>query len=136
MPLVLVIEDRAPDRELLVQLLSHAGYRVLACATGPEALRLTHAQEPDLVIADMLVPEMDGLEFARAVRADPAIADTPIMLYTATYESWELERLARAVDITVVLEKPADPKVILRTVEELLAAPPPMRDPYAAPADA
>ena len=71
MPTVLVVEDRPTDREHLVSLLGGSGYDVLETEKGEEALRLTREWKPDLVIADMLVPEMDGLDLARAVRSDP-----------------------------------------------------------------
>jgi CheY-like chemotaxis protein len=122
MPTVLVVEDRPTDRELLVALLGSSGYEVVEAETGDEALRLTREWRPDLVIADMLVPEMDGLDFARAVRADPKISGTPIILYTATYELWELERLARAAGVSLVLRKPTDPREILAAVAALLEA--------------
>jgi CheY-like chemotaxis protein len=122
MPTVLVVEDRPTDRELLVSLLGSSGYDVLEAETGDEALRLTREWRPDLVIADMLVPEMDGLDLARAIRADPAISAIPIVLYTATYELWELERLARAAGVSLVLRKPTDPKEILSAVVSLLGA--------------
>lgn len=120
MPLVLVVEDRPTDRELLVALLGSSGYDLLEAETGDEALRLAREWKPDLLIADMLVPEMDGLDLARAVRADAAILQTPIILYTATHELWELERLARAAGVSLVLPKPAEPKDILRAVASLL----------------
>jgi CheY-like chemotaxis protein len=122
MATVLVVEDRPTDRELLVALLGNSGYDVLEAETGDEALRLAREWKPDLVIADMLVPEMDGLDLSRAVRSDPAIAATPIILYTATYELWELERLARAAGVSLVLRKPTDPKEILSAVAALLEA--------------
>ena len=122
MPTVLVVEDRPTDRELLVSLLGGSGYDVLETGTGEDALRLTREWKPDLVVADMLVPEMDGLDLARAVRSDPSIAGTPIILYTATHELWELERLAGAAGVSLVVRKPADPKDILGAVEALVEA--------------
>ncbi len=121
MPTVLVVEDRPTDRELLVSLLGGSGYDLLEAETADEALRLSREARPDLVIADMLVPEMNGLDLAREVRSDPELADTPIILYTAAYERPELERLARAAGVSVVLPKPTDPKEILRAVTSLLA---------------
>ena len=120
MPLVLVVEDRPTDRELLVDLLDNSGYELLESETAEEAVRLALEWKPDLVIADMLVPEMDGLDLARAVRANPAIAQTPIMLYTAADELWELERLAHAAGVSLVLRKPADPREVLSAVESLV----------------
>jgi two-component system cell cycle sensor histidine kinase/response regulator CckA len=119
-PTVLVVEDRPTDRELLVSLLGGSGFDLLEAETADEALRLSRESKPDLVIADMLVPEMDGLDLARAVRSDPATADTPIILYTAAYELRELERLARAAGVSLVLPKPTEPKEILRAVTSLL----------------
>jgi two-component system cell cycle sensor histidine kinase/response regulator CckA len=117
---VLVVEDRPTDRELLVSLLGGSGYDLLEAETGDDALRLSREARPDLVIADMLVPEMNGLDLAREVRSDPELADTPIILYSAAYERSELERLARAAGVSVVLPKPTDPKEILRAVTSLL----------------
>jgi CheY-like chemotaxis protein len=124
MPLVLVAEDRPTDREFLVALLVSSGYDLIEAATGDEALRMTRERDPDLVIADMLMPEMDGLDLARAIRADiradGSTAQTPIILYTATYELWELERLARAAGVSLVLQKPTEPRAILAAVGELI----------------
>ena len=122
MPTVLVVEDRPTDRELLVSLLGGSGYDVLETEKGEEALRLTREWRPDLVIADMLVPEMDGLDLARAVRSDPSISGIPIILYAAASELWELERMARAAGVSLVVRKPTDPKEILHAVTSLLEA--------------
>ena len=120
MPLVLVVEDRPTDRELLVELLDNSGYELLESETAEEAVRLALEWKPDLVIADMLVAEMDGLDLTRAVRANPAIAQTPIMLYAASDELWELEHLAQAAGVSLVLRKPADPRTVLSAVESLV----------------
>ncbi|HEX8075109.1 MAG TPA: response regulator [Thermoleophilaceae bacterium] len=121
MATVLVVEDRPTDRELLVTLLSNSGYEVLECDAGDEALRITRERRPDLVIAHMLVPDMDGLALAHTIRAEHDISSTPIIIYTATYEAWELEPLARAAGVSNVLHKPADPEQILRAVAECVA---------------
>lgn len=122
MALVLVIEDRFEDRAVLMALLMHAGHAVAEALDGDEGLDLTRARRPDVVIADMLVPRLDGLDYAQAVRRDPEIAHTPIILYTAAYEAWELEKLASAAGISRVLEKPADPSEILDAIEETFTA--------------
>jgi two-component system cell cycle sensor histidine kinase/response regulator CckA len=121
--LVLIVEDRPDDRKLLVTLLNYAGHSVVEAVNGMEGLTRTRERRPDLVIADMLVPGMDGLDFARAVRRDPEIAETPIILYTATYEPWELEKLARAAGISRVLVKAAEPEEILRNIADVLGEP-------------
>ncbi|HEX8075502.1 MAG TPA: response regulator [Thermoleophilaceae bacterium] len=119
MALILVVQDRPPERERLIELLGAAAYAVIWSEDGHDAVRQVRERRPAVVIADMLVPEMDGLEFARAVRADPEISKTPIVLCTATYEPRELERLALAAGVTRVLVQPVEPKEILRAVAEL-----------------
>ena len=105
---------------MLVALLGSSGYDLLEAETGEEALRVTREWKPDLVIADMLAPEMDGLDLARAIRADPTILGTPIILYTASHELRELEGLALAAGVSLVLQKPTEAKDILGAVASLL----------------
>ena len=124
MALVLVIEDRFEDRAVLMAILMHAGHAVAEAIDGREGLEMTRSRRPDVVIADALVPRLDGLDYARAVGRDPEIAHTPIILYSAAYEAWELEKLAAAAGISRVLEKPADPSEILDAIEESISARP------------
>jgi CheY-like chemotaxis protein len=77
MATILVVDDRAPNRELLVTLLGYKGHRLLEAADGAEALAIVRTERPDLVITDIPMPTMDGYEFVRELRADPEIAATP-----------------------------------------------------------
>src|SRR3954454_23652396 len=107
---ILIIEDEPASRDLLVTLLGYQGYTVLEARDGVEGLALTLTERPDLVITDILMPAMDGYEFARRVRADPQLAGTRIMFYTATYLAEEVRRLAVGVGIAHLLTKPAEPE--------------------------
>ena len=81
---------------------------------------------PHAGIADILMPTMDGYEFVRHLRADPAIAATPVIFYTAHYHEPEARKLAAACGVSFVLTKPSEPDVVLETVHAALAnAPPP-----------
>ncbi|MCC2669284.1 MAG: Blue-light-activated protein, partial [Armatimonadetes bacterium] len=130
MATILIIDDRAPNREYLVTLLGYGGHRLLQASDGAEGLTIVRAEQPDLVIADILMPTMDGFEFVRRLRADPAIAGTRVMFFTAHYHEREARSLAAECGVAHVLIKPAEPEVVLRTVEEALgetqtpAAPP------------
>lgn len=135
MSTVLVLDDRATDRELLVTLLAHAGHRALETHAGDEALAILRDQRPDLVIADMLMPRMDGYEFVRELRGDPRIAHTPVIFYSATYDDGELYALARACGVARVIQKPADPKLLLAAVAEVLEAGPDRPGPPSEEAD-
>jgi PAS domain S-box-containing protein len=121
---ILVIEDQLAGRDLVVTLLRHHGHSVLEAADGEKGLALTLAARPDLVISDILMPQMDGYEFVRRVRADRQVAGTRIMFYTATYMAEEVRRLAATVGVAHVLTKPAEPEHLLEVVSAALSAGP------------
>jgi len=114
---VVVVDDTAADRELLVAILGSAGYEVLAAASGEQALRLARARLPDLIIADILMPTMDGYELVRELRGDEATAAVAVIFYTATYLIEEVSQLAAAVGVSHILVKPCEPDEVLRAVQ-------------------
>jgi PAS domain S-box-containing protein len=127
---ILIVDDRPANREYLVTLLGYGGHRLLQAADGAEALAAARAERPDLVIADILMPTMDGYEFVRQLRADAAVAATAVIFYTAHYLEREARALADACGVAHLLTKPAEPEVVLRTVDAALGvapapAPPP-----------
>ena len=117
---ILVVDDRPTNRQFLSTLLGYGGHRLLEAEDGAEALKLVRSERPDLVITDILMPTMDGFEFAKSVRADPAIADTKIVFYTATYRAHEARLLASACGVSTVIAKPAEPQTVLDVVNEQL----------------
>jgi two-component system cell cycle sensor histidine kinase/response regulator CckA len=123
---ILIVDDRPTNREFLTTLLGYGGHRLFEAADGAEALAAAHAEHCDLVIADILMPTMDGFELVRRLRADPALARTPVIFWTANYREREAQNLARACGVAHVLPKPSEPETILRTVDAALGmAPPP-----------
>lgn len=122
MATVLVVDDHLPDRHLLGTLLKHAQHRVLEAVDGAQALQLARAEHPDLVISDVLLPRMDGYELVRQLRADPALAQTTVIFYTAMFGEHEAKALARDIGVARVLVKPTDPEKFLAIVAEVLAA--------------
>ena len=116
---VLVVEDEPDIRDLLAFHLERGGYQVTRAATGPEALRQLRAAPPDLVILDLMLPEMDGLEVCRRLRAEPATAALPVIMLTAKGD--EVDRvvgLELGADDYVV--KPFSPKEVLARVRAVL----------------
>ncbi len=81
-PLILVVDDDQAIATFLITVLEDAGYRVLV-AMGEEAVRLARERSPALVLLDRRMPDMDGQEMARRLRADPATAAIPLVLMTA-----------------------------------------------------
>ena len=80
----LVIDDNPTNREFMTMLLGYSGHRVLEAGDGAEGLTKLRAEKPDLVITDVLMPTMDGFEFARRARADPSTAHINIIFWTAS----------------------------------------------------
>ncbi|HEY7642978.1 MAG TPA: response regulator [Steroidobacteraceae bacterium] len=120
MTTILIVDDEAPNREFLTALLAHKGFCLLEARDGAEALALAGAERPDLIIADILMPTMDGYEFVRQLRLDAQLASTVVIFCTADYRDRDAERLARACGVTHLLFKPCEPELVLRTVEAAL----------------
>jgi diguanylate cyclase len=120
MATILVVDDRALNREFLAMLLGYAGHRILEATNGLEALERAGTEQPDLVISDIVMPTMDGVDFANRMHADPVLRDIPIIFYTATYRLTEARRLALSCDVSTVIPKPSRPQVILEMVAHVL----------------
>jgi response regulator RpfG family c-di-GMP phosphodiesterase len=80
---ILLVDDEASGREILASLLKPHGYQLALAASGPEALEQVAAFDPDLILLDVMMPEMDGFEVCRRLRATPAVSEIPIILLTA-----------------------------------------------------
>jgi len=97
-------------------LLKYFNYNVLEAVNGNEALFMTQTERPDLVITDILMPGMDGLELVERIRADPALNSTRIIFYSATYRLSDARRMAAQLGAFHVIGKPAEPGEILETI--------------------
>ena len=117
---ILIVDDHVLNREFLTALLGYSGHRLLEAANGVEGLDIMRTERPDLIISDILMPNMDGYEFVTRVHENPVLANVPIIFYTATYREQEAILLAQACGVRWVLPKPSDPDVIVRTVNEAL----------------
>ena len=118
---VLIVDDEVAERELLATILGHAGHVVVTAETGEHALRLARAQQPDLIIADILMPTMDGYELVRELRSDPATSRIAVIFYTATYLIEEIQELADACGVADILVNPYEPRDVLEVVARALA---------------
>src|SRR5678815_4915391 len=100
---VLIVEDEPDIRDLLAFHLGRDGYQVATAATGAEALRQAARERPDLIVLDLMLPEIDGREVCRRVRQDPATAAVPVIMLTAKGDE---------IDRVVGLELGADDYVV------------------------
>jgi PAS domain S-box-containing protein len=120
---ILVVDDHPVNRTLMAGVIRRGGYQSMEAADGAEALRSVAAHRPDLVISDILMPMIDGFEFVRRLRSDPALAHTKVIFCTATYHEEEAEELAKKVGVFRILAKPCKPADLLEAVELALQAP-------------
>jgi signal transduction histidine kinase len=121
MATILVVDDSPTSRQYLTLLLQHHGHRPLEASDGLQALEVTRAERPDLIITDILMPRLDGYELAHRLRLDPALSGTRIIFLTATYQEHEGRTLADALGVRHLLVKGCAPQEIVHTVDAALA---------------
>jgi len=114
----MVIDDTAQNRRLMEAVLSPLGYVVVSAASGREALALIAAEPPDLVLTDIVMPEMDGYEVCRSLRADPATQMLPIIMLTSSGDQDKVDAIEAGADDFIA--RPFDPHELLARVKSLL----------------
>ncbi|PHV07236.1 hypothetical protein CSQ96_11880 [Janthinobacterium sp. BJB412] len=119
---ILLAEDNLFNQQVAVDLLRDAGATVLVAATGAEALGLLGEQPVDCVLMDIQMPEMDGLEALRCIRADPALAHLPVIALTANARREEREQYI-AAGMDGFISKPIEPAALYEVLARLLPAP-------------
>jgi two-component system sensor histidine kinase/response regulator len=85
-PNILAVDDTPANLQLLLQILQENGYRMRAVTSGAEALETVRTETPDLILLDITMPEMDGYEVCRRLKADPATAEIPVLFISALAE--------------------------------------------------
>lgn len=116
---VLVVDDDRVIQQLLEVNLELEGYEVVATAAdGKEALEKIAELKPDLVILDIMMPKMDGLEVCRRLRADPDLAKIPVILLSARAQDMDI-REGLEIGASAYLTKPFDPVELLEVVGRL-----------------
>jgi two-component system CheB/CheR fusion protein len=118
---ILVVEDHTDSRELLSQLLLHEHATVLTAFDGRAALAMLEARTPDLILADLRMPGMGGLAFARCVKADARWARVPIIAITGSGNSADLQATFEAGFAAHVM-KPIEWDSLMHTIERVLPA--------------
>ena len=119
MPTILVVDDEPPILELVRYTLEDEQIRVLEAVDGVQALEVAQAARPDLILLDVQMPRLDGLEVCRRLRADTALGGTRIVMLTAAGQDAERARgLAAGAD--EYLTKPFSPLALFTLVRSLL----------------
>ena len=118
---ILIIDDDKVTLTMLEMILSRHGYTTLSALDGEEGLEIAIKQKPDVVISDMLIPKLHGLDLCTKIRHDPQLKGTGIILMTAVYKGAAFQFEAKESGADHFIEKPIDTNGLLTKLEELIA---------------
>ncbi len=121
MPRILMVEDNEENRDALTRRLQRRGFEVLIAVDGRAGVEMAKAELPDLILMDMNMPEMDGWEATRTIKADPATAKLPVIGLTAHAMTGDRERAIDA-GCTDYHTKPVEFPRLLSQIEAILQA--------------
>ena len=124
MSLILIIEDNAKNLKLVRDILQVKGYATLEAGTAEDGLVIAAARRPDLVLMDIQLPGMDGIQALAHLRADPGTAHIPVIAVTASVMQQDRKHITEA-GFDAYLPKPIDLKDFLETVKRVLETPRP-----------
>ena len=119
---ILIVEDKEEARYLLAVLLQSKGYDVVNAINGKDALAKLENNKIDLIISDILMPEMDGFKFCKLVKQNDDYKDIPFIFYTATYVDKKDEEFSLKLGADLFLRKPMPPDLLLEKLEEVISS--------------
>lgn len=117
---VLVVDDEVFIRRMIEVRLRVADITVIEAENGVDAVEKTISERPDLIIMDVMMPRMDGFQACEAIRSNPEISGTPILMLTARGQQIDVEK-AMALGILEYITKPFSPKKLTEKVVEILS---------------
>ena len=120
-PLVLLADDFDDAREMYAEYLRFHGYEVVTATDGSSAIEVARAHKPDIVLLDIRMPGMNGMEAMRTIRAEPEIGHIPIVALTARALAEEREAVLQA-GFDAFISKPVVPEQLLVHVQRILEA--------------
>jgi CheY-like chemotaxis protein len=121
MSLVLIVEDNDRNLELVRDILQAKGYGTLEAGTAEDGVKIARAQSPDLILMDIQLPGLSGIEGLGALRAEPVTAGIPVVAITASVMLADREQILRA-GFDGFIEKPITVRSFLAVVEDVLRA--------------
>jgi len=120
---ILIVEDNPQNMKLILMTLRRYGYNLLEATDGEEALKIAKGEKPDLIITDIQLPEIDGLEVTRRLRQMPSFSHIPIVALTAHAMKGDKEKIMEA-GCNAYLPKPFNTRELPRVIAEMLQAAP------------
>jgi two-component system cell cycle response regulator DivK len=115
---VLLAEDNEMNRSMLARRLKRAGFEVLLAADGEQALNIAHAEQPDVILMDVSMPGVSGLDATRELKSDPKTARIPVVVLTA-HSSADDRQMAADAGCDGYEVKPIDFRRLVATLQEL-----------------
>jgi CheY-like chemotaxis protein len=119
MTTIMIVDDYAPTHRLMSFVLEQHGYTVITAIDGEQALSRLHTHTVDLVVTDLTMPRMDGIELVRAIRTDERYTHLPIIMITGSVKEQD-EVKAAGVGVNAFLTKPVDSDDLVNEVDRLL----------------
>jgi len=113
---ILVVDDSRDTLNILEAALRRDGFRVQVVSNGVDALRMIEKVRPDLVLLDMMMPKMDGLEVCRILKSDPKLSPIPVFMFSAKDDPAARAR-AMQLGASAFIEKPVYPREIIRKIK-------------------
>ncbi len=124
MPKILTVDDH-PDIVRLVEIiLKHEGWDVVTAVDGLDALEKAQAEKPDLILLDIMMPRMDGMETLRQLGYHRTTCRIPVIMLTAKNDVYDVKQ-AREIGVRDYITKPIEPKRLVAAVRKALRLPPP-----------
>jgi signal transduction histidine kinase/DNA-binding response OmpR family regulator/sugar lactone lactonase YvrE len=120
-PLILVVDDERQICDLLSEILTNAGWRVVAVSNGEEAVNILKNSRPDLIISDIVMPQMDGLELIKYVRNNEVTSQIPFVFLTFK-DDVDFNIRGREIGADAYLQKPFHPKLLVSVVRQILSS--------------
>lgn len=117
---ILVVDDEKDVLIMVKKRLKTGGYDVITALDGQEGLKKAKEERPDLIVLDILMPNVDGVTMAANLRNDPEIKDTPIIFLTCLVEDEEVKQKHHLIGGGLFLAKPFDAKELLSMVQKVL----------------
>ena len=117
---ILVVEDNSLNLKLMRDVLQHRGFEVVEARSGEEGVHLAHSCAPDLVLMDLQLPGIDGVEALHQIRGDPSVADVPVVAVTAFAMQEDRDR-AYSDGFDGYLSKPISVRALPAQIEAFLA---------------
>ena len=117
---VLAVDDEKNSRMLLLKILAANNYEPIEASNGIEALKKIEESKPDIIISDIMMPEMDGFQLCRELKKNEKLKNIPLVFYTSIYKDEADEKLALAVGANAYIRKPEDPKIIIKIINKVL----------------